>query len=181
MPKAVNGLKICSRPDCDLAGKFQPLENFYRRNVKYYRFDCKVCARKHAKIWGKQNREHKKITNEKSHKRDPIRFMYRNLKHSAKQRGIPFTITLQDLREIELPEYCPVFNIKLFWPWDKKAKSNSFSVDRINNDLGYEKGNIVIVSWKANDLKRTSSISDLEKIVNFYKRITNYAPICPSM
>ena len=36
--------------------------------------------------------------------------------------------------------------------------------------MGYTKENIIVVSWKANDLKGRATIDELDKIVTFYKR-----------
>jgi len=40
----------------------------------------------------------------------------------------------------------------------------------INNYKGYIKGNVIIVSWKANRLKWDASKDELLKLANFYKR-----------
>jgi hypothetical protein len=50
---------------------------------------------------------------------------------------------------------------------------NSPSLDRINNNLGYVPGNVIVVSDRANRIKNNATIEELEKIVNYYKNKLN--------
>jgi hypothetical protein len=52
-----------------------------------------------------------------------------------------------------------------------KPSPNSPSLDRIDNSKGYIEGNVIVVSWRANNLKRDASIQELQKIVEFYQRL----------
>lgn len=83
---------------------------------------------------------------------------------NTKRAGIEFTINFGDLK---FPEYCPVFNIKLDYFAKGKPQDNSPSFDRIDNSKGYIKGNVVIISNKANRLKSNSNLEDLKKIINY--------------
>ena len=83
----------------------------------------------------------------------------------SKLRGIEFNLSDTD---VSIPNTCPVFHIPLFLT-DGKRTDNSYSLDRIDNTKGYIKGNVMVVSWKANRIKNDSSIKDLETLVNFYK------------
>jgi len=71
----------------------------------------------------------------------------------AKKRGIYFNLTAED---IIIPTHCPVLGIEL-----KKTLGREDctpSLDRIDNDLGYVKDNVWVISFKANRCK-----SDLNK------------------
>jgi len=46
--------------------------------------------------------------------------------------------------------------------------NNSPSIDRIDNSKGYIKNNIVVVSRRANVLKKDASIEELKKLAEFY-------------
>lgn len=45
-----------------------------------------------------------------------------------------------------------------------QKKENSPSIDRLDNTKGYVKGNINIISWRANRIKSDATLDELEKI-----------------
>lgn len=89
----------------------------------------------------------------------PEAHIYFRVKTSAKKRGLPFDLELDD---IEIPEYCPLLNIKLEYTSSGKAKYNTPSVDRIDSSKGYVKGNVWVISNKANIMKQDVSIEMLK-------------------
>lgn len=76
---------------------------------------------------------------------------------AAKKRGQSCTISRKDIR---IPKICPILGIKL-QNSDGPRKDDTPSLDRINNTKGYTPGNIHIVSWRANDLKRNAALDEL--------------------
>ena len=82
----------------------------------------------------------------------------------ARQQGIPFNIEVKD---IIIPDNCPIFGFPLERNWGGKAKYNSPSVDKINPFLGYTKGNIQIISYKANIMKSNATKTELEAFANW--------------
>src|SRR5215472_4532516 len=74
------------------------------------------------------------------------RYFLANTKARAKSKRLPFDLTLEDL---VIPEVCPVLGIKLV-----KRKGHfadeSPSIDRIIPEKGYVKGNVQIMSYRAN-------------------------------
>ena len=40
-------------------------------------------------------------------------------------------------------------------------------MDRINNDKGYTKGNIMVMSWRANDLKANGTLEEHRKLTKW--------------
>lgn len=66
-----------------------------------------------------------------------------------------------------MPEKCPVLGFVLNYE-NTKTADNSPSLDRIDNDLGYVLGNVIVVSWKANRLKSNATVNELEAIAKFY-------------
>ena len=81
------------------------------------------------------------------------------------------TLTAEELLEL-IPKdlKCPVFGTKFSFGkghnW--KYKQNSMSVDRIDNNKGYNKDNIVIVSFKANAMKSSATLKELYQVADFY-------------
>ena len=81
-------------------------------------------------------------------------------KQRAKKRGIPFSITKDD---ISVPTHCPILGIELKYNLDTGAggKDNSFSLDRKDPSKGYTPDNIQVISNKANSMKFTATKEEL--------------------
>ena len=45
------------------------------------------------------------------------------------------------------------------------------SLDRADNSRGYVKGNVVVISWRANDLKSNGSADELEAVAAYSRRM----------
>jgi hypothetical protein len=88
--------------------------------------------------------------------------MLARLKHRATKAGIPFNI---DKDDIIIPTHCPVLGIKLHWNQGKGYHPDSPSVDKINPNLGYVKGNVRVISARANLLKNDATIEELTKVL----------------
>jgi len=97
-------------------------------------------------------------------------YMIRNVKYSAKRRGLDFNL---DFSDIELPKYCPVLNIKLDYHTDSQG-FNHATIDRIDNNKGYIKGNIIVMSRLANCMKNEASFDQLKLFSKNIALITNY-------
>lgn len=87
----------------------------------------------------------------------------------AEQRGLDFNLELED---IVIPKYCPILEVP-FQFGSKDDYSYSPSIDRIDNSKGYIKGNIQIISMKANTMKNSATP---EELYNFCKNILRYSP-----
>lgn len=93
--------------------------------------------------------------------------IWRNSLQRAKRYGMEHTLELSD---IAIPETCPVLGIPLHRE-DKSTWMNAPSIDRIENDKGYTKENIIIVSRRANILKRDATIDELILMAEFYSKL----------
>ena len=100
-----------------------------------------------------------------------IQYLVNRIRSKCAKEGIPCDITVDD---IVVPERCPVLGIVLeFGKSDgDKWRDNSPSVDRIIPELGYVKGNIIVVSYRANRIKNDATIDELVKISTFYRQLT---------
>lgn len=86
-------------------------------------------------------------------------------KHRAQRDGLPFNLTLDD---VVIPDRCPALGIPLK-RGQGKCTPNSPTLDRIVNEWGYVRGNVVVVSFKANTTKSNLTLGQLEQMVKFYK------------
>lgn len=66
---------------------------------------------------------------------------------------------------------CPILGIDLIWGVGKMTP-NSPSLDKIVPEKGYVKGNVAIISQKANTMKQDSTQEDLSKIIDYIKKGT---------
>lgn len=84
----------------------------------------------------------------------------------AKKHGIPINI---DHDDIVVPKVCPVLGIPLFVS-DGLFSPNSPSLDRIVPELGYTKGNVVVISHRANTMKSDATLPELLAVVRWLQR-----------
>jgi hypothetical protein len=96
----------------------------------------------------------------------------KRLRKSALVRGLDFDL---DESDIQLPDKCPVFGTP-FSRTVQKFGYTSPSVDRIDNTKGYVKGNVVVVSMKANAMKQDATLDDLKHLVAFYETLIEEDP-----
>jgi len=99
----------------------------------------------------------------------PLNICLQQARRRAKLKNIPFNISIDDL---EIPSICPVLGITLQVN-TVHAKDNSYSLDRIIPELGYVKGNVEVISHKANSIKNNASIEELEKVLCWLKEKLN--------
>jgi hypothetical protein len=83
----------------------------------------------------------------------------------AKKKSLEFNLSIED---IKIPEVCPVFKTQLIY--GSKNRYNCPSIDRINNDRGYIKGNVAIISRRANEVKSDLNIASVEALLEYMKR-----------
>jgi hypothetical protein len=100
-------------------------------------------------------------------KANPIKAMLIAAKHRAKLAGIPFNLVEDD---IQMPLYCPILGVKLIYGAAGKLNwaNNTASLDRINNNKGYVKGNVHIVSSKFNTLKSNLSVDEIIRMAEYF-------------
>lgn len=87
-----------------------------------------------------------------------------SLKQSAKKRGIDFDMTAEDLLEIGQPKVCKYLGMELDYAADS-IKPESASVNRIDPRKGYVRGNIEIISNKANSMLLDATPEELMTFV----------------
>lgn len=121
-------------------------------NKKY----CSEQCRKGA--WANGNRA---SINEQN-ARNKTKQILSRLKFRAKSQGIPFDL---DETDIVIPDVCPVLGIALVWNQGKGYHPNSPSVDKITPTKGYIKGNVRVISARANLLKNDATVEELTAVL----------------
>ena len=91
--------------------------------------------------------------------------MRKESKNRARETGLDHNITTQYLLELweKSGKTCPVFKVKFIIDSTKKDRRYKPSLDRIDNEKGYIKGNVMFISWKANTMKSNANAKELIK------------------
>lgn len=91
--------------------------------------------------------------------------MYRRAKARASERGLEFNIGPDD---VVIPNTCPILGTPIYVTTGKSgAFDNSPSLDRIDNALGYVKGNVWVISQLANAMKANANNAQLLKFAEW--------------
>ena len=122
-----------------------------------YRQANKEALKKYHRAYGERRRS-----------QNPGSLILTRTRSRAKRKGIPFDIQRED---IHVPEHCPVLGIPIFFePVGRRGGTpNSPSIDRIVPELGYVKGNVRIISNRANTLKNDATVEELERVLTDLK------------
>ena len=96
-----------------------------------------------------------------------IKSQIRIKRYTSRIKNIKFDISENDLI---LPDICPVLGIPLQIWEGNGPRDNSPSIDRIDPKKGYIKGNVCIISMKANRIKNDATVEELEKVLQWLKK-----------
>lgn len=182
-----NQTKVC--PQC---GEELSLDNYSKGTGMYGRRSmCKKCDRiihntpeyrERRRLQRAQNRRNNVGYLDREKQVDLLRMktnidayrkcLIRGAKQRAKRDNLSFNITYED---ITIPEYCPLLGIKLnnHLGEGNNLVEDSPSIDKIIPSLGYIKGNVWVISNKANRIKSNATFEELELLVNNLKLNTN--------
>ena len=148
---------------------------------KLYYENNKEKVKEANKLYSKNNKEkvkeikkrwYKKATEVSSYDDIDItwaRIKLTKIKNSVKRRSylnILVTLTAEDIVSL-IPKdlICPVYKE----PFIFKGNSQwNLSFDRIDNNKGYHKDNMVVVSSRANAIKNTATVKELYQVADFY-------------
>ena len=90
--------------------------------------------------------------------------MLRELRYRAKRKGLEFNLTIEDITGVGV---CPVLGVPLERAVGGSALDNSPSIDRIDPSKGYVKGNVQVLSKKANAMKQDATPEELVKFAQW--------------
>ena len=145
----------------------------YSKN-KQLEYKCKYCGTKNPEDFYEYNHSTcKKCRHQRSYeqkKNAPLYIkLYRSSKHSKTHGKIEYNLTPEYIQQL-LEEQ----NYKCFYTGvelkDSDSKFEKPTIDRIDSSKGYVKGNIVICTWVANNIKNDMTIDELYNQINLFKQ-----------
>lgn len=102
----------------------------------------------------------------------PEGVMWHAASYRARKQGVPFTISIDDIR---IPDHCPVCE-RLFRSGKNVPALTAASLDKIEPANGYVPGNILVVCRECNLRKRDLSLSEWRRYLDkWQKAIAQYA------
>ena len=96
--------------------------------------------------------------------------IWENAKRRSKERDLPFNL---DVSDIVIPEICPVLGIPIKPNTGHNfMNDNSPTLDKFIPSKGYVKGNVHVISWRANNLKSDGLPEEWIKIAKWCEKET---------
>lgn len=163
-------MKTCNRCKVEKdESQFLPNQNkcipcYDKRQAYYISHREQEIAR--AKRCLNKDRNHTNAVKRAGLRKNPVSYILCRIKSKCKKENIPFDLSHKD---IVIPAHCPVLGIPLIIG-DKTAHWQSPSVDRIIPSKGYTRGNIQIISHRANTIKSDATVEELEKVLAYVKQ-----------
>jgi len=181
---------------CAKCGAIKPLEDFPKlaKSPDGRNSYCKECQKAYTKQWVADHPERAKATAKKSrdkHKdaltkkrrkdraekpevflkysrdfseKNPDKILLYEARKRAKEFGLPCTITEED---IVIPEFCPILRVRLIRGAIDNNRDSCPSLDRIRPELGYVKGNVAVMSYRANRIKNDATADEHRRIADW--------------
>ena len=107
--------------------------------------------------------------NYRATKRGHMATLLSRARRRAKSADLPFDIDLDYLSSIP-SDVCPILGVTLSWCSGSKYREDSApSLDKIDPALGYVKGNVAWLSWRANRIKNDGDASEHERIAQWMR------------
>lgn len=129
--------------------------------------DCKA----YYKWYRETNAERIRIQRANYRQTHAENIVIQNAKARAKKLNVPFDLTAED---IIIPDTCPILGIPIMRNNGKRVHSdNSPSLDRLVPALGYVKGNVHVISYRANLIKNQGTLAEHLAVVEFMKKVSH--------
>lgn len=145
-------------------------EKLHDTNVKGLR--CLECIRE---LKANKGRNDYKPTPKKKETYNTIEnILFMSAQARAKKKKLEFSIEYED---VYIPEICPILGIKINKFLEDTSQSNesrasSPSLDRVDSSKGYIKGNIVVISYRANVVKGQGTAEQHRMIAKWIRENT---------
>jgi hypothetical protein len=125
-------------------------------------------------VWQERRREYARRTRE----RRRIYYLVRSAIQRSKKNGLACDEAyLREVIAVQRPSECPCCSVKLDYRMKRDEtgrgeigpKDNAPSLDRIDCLEGYVAGNVVIICWRCNAIKRDATLNELERITAYMR------------
>jgi hypothetical protein len=136
----------------------------------YYEANREKC-KAYYEANSEKRREYYKAYREANREKIREAGLFNGAKQRAKAKGLEFNINKED---IVIPEVCPVLGLRLV-QGSGGHHAGSPTLDRIDPSKGYVKGNVRVISYRANLLKSDATLEELELILADARRLASFA------
>lgn len=142
----------CTKCEAEL-----PADSFSRNPTGKDGFNswCKECVRLYHHNRAAVDPSYKKnrnVAQKQRYRKNPAASLLASARYRAEKQSLPFDLTEDD---IVIPAVCPVLGMRLRVNEGRRgAGPDSMTLDRVVPALGYVKGNVRVISARANILKR---------------------------
>ena len=134
-----------------------------KNEVKTKSTYCKPCHADYMREWYRdRNKTVEDIIMNRKYR------MIASAKKRAKKADVDFNIAFSD---IVIPDKCPVLGIKISMS-NTKIRDDSPTLDRIIPQLGYVKGNIAVISCRANKIKTDADHREIRMVADWLESVT---------
>jgi hypothetical protein len=161
---------------CRFCKRDRPLARFKLTRSKphqqgYYPSKCRDCHNAVLRERRKVNPAPARAAVRRWIEKDPAGYIRCALQNRARKQGVPFNLTTHDIREmLASTPVCPVFGILLRRSATGRMEDDSPSFDRELAAAGYVRGNVTVISWRANHLKNNATATELRQIADWMDR-----------
>jgi len=140
-------------------------EKIKKRQAQYYLENAEKIKKRLSNYYHANKKSRAEQVN-KWRKANPAKHLLGLAKYRAKRDDLPFDIAWED---INIPSICPILEI----PLEKgvgKVSYTSPTLDKIIPEQGYVKGNIQVISHKANVMKNNATPEELVLFAKWVQR-----------
>lgn len=106
---------------------------------------------------------------------NPEKYMLQCARERAKKCGMEFNLEVED---IVIPTHCPVLGMEM--NPHKRDMYSTPSLDRIDSTKGYVRGNVHVISTRANLLKKDATPGELRLLADYFTLLHNQLDVCPA-
>lgn len=142
--------------------------------MREYRKKNKEKMQELGRNWYQKNRETCIESMRQRALNEPWWKLYHDAKARSNKNNIPFDLTLEYVKSIwPIDNKCPVLKIPLVKASrPEKGRNSSPSLDRIIPELGYTRGNVIVISTKANRIKNNATAQEIQAVANYFLKLT---------